>query len=349
MRVQHALWRIPGLRNATVLALALVTSPANAHVKWFAPFDTQTRPLSTTAVADERFIVFSLVLPAILFLGYVLDRQIDRSQWMLALDRHLGPTRDRLPDILRFAVAIFFGALWATGGIILTPELKTTSPLIPWLQFFIALSTMFRHTLFFTGIGILGLYGYAINEYGIFHLFDYPIFIGIAIYLMLTGTGRPRFIEWRMPVLFASVGTTLMWAAIEKFCYPQWTFPILTQKPEITLGIDHATYMCYAGFVEFTLAFFLISSTAFIRLAGAVLLLMFTAAIFEFGKIDALGHLLIIVVLAMFVIHGKTPLHVVVDRLGGSAIVHSGALVALHFGALALFLHLYQFLHHVAA
>lgn len=333
---------------AAVVVPALLTSiPASAHVKWFAPFDTSAKPLSPFAVVDDLFIVFSLVLPAVLFAGYVLDTWLDRSRWMPALESRLAYARDRLPDMLRFAVAIFFGAIWATGGIILTPELRTESPLIPWLQFFIALSTMFRHTLFFTGIGIIGLYGFALVEYGLFHLFDYPVFIGIAIYLTLTGTGRERLMQWRMPVLFASVGVTLMWAAIEKFCYPQWTFPLLSSKPEITFGIDPAVYMACAGFAEFTLAFLLISCTGLVRLAAAILLSIFAVAILGFGKIDALGHLLIIVVLAMFAIHGKTQLHTIADRLWHSAIVRSGALVALHFGALGSFLLLYQVLHRV--
>jgi hypothetical protein len=331
-----------------IAAPVLVQSiPASAHVKWFAPFDTNTKPLPTNAVIDDLFIVFSLVLPAVLFVSYVLDTLLDRSRWMPALESRLAHARDRLPDMLRFAVAIFFGAVWATGGIILTPELKTDSPLIPWLQLFIALSTMFRRTLFFTGMGIIGLYGFAMSEYGLFHLFDYPIFIGIAIYLMLTGTGSERLMQWRMPVLFASVGITLMWAAIEKFCYPQWTFPILSSKPEITFGIDPAAYMACAGFAEFTLAFLLISCTGLVRLAAAILLSIFAVAILGFGKIDALGHLLIIVVLAMFVIHGKTNLHTIADKVWHSAIVRSGALVALHFGALASFLVLYQVLHRV--
>ncbi|MGH9908279.1 MAG: hypothetical protein ACRD8U_22170, partial [Pyrinomonadaceae bacterium] len=251
-------------RYLCVAPCIFIAASANAHVKWFAPFDTRTQPLLPANVADDNFITLSLILPAILFVAYALDRRIDRSRFIVPVEQYFASVGDRLPEMLRIAVAIFFGALWATGGIILTPELQTASPLIPWLQFFIALSTMFRRTLFFTGVGILGLYGYALSQYGAFHLFDYPIFIGIAIYLMLTGINHPLLLQWRMPVLFAAVGTTLMWAAIEKFCYPQWTFPLLEDKPQITFGINHSLYMCFAGFAEFTLAFLLISSTAFV-------------------------------------------------------------------------------------
>ncbi len=268
---------------------------------------------------------------------------------MTLTERRLEELRDRLPDMLRIAVAIFFGALWAKEGVILTPELTTDSTLIPWLQFFIALGTMFRRTLFFSGIGIIGLYVFALMEYGAFHLLDYPIFVGIAFYLMLTGIGRPRLLRWRMPILFAAVGVTLMWAGIEKFSYPNWTFPILEQKPGMMFGIDQKTFMCCAGLTEFMLAFMLISSTALVRIAGAILLFMFTAAIFEFGKIDALGHLLIIVVLAMFIIHGKSPLQDAFGRLGRTAVAHSGALVTLHFIALAIFMFSYQIAHRLFA
>jgi hypothetical protein len=328
----------------------LVSSSASAHVKWFAPFDTHSAPLPITEVVNDKFIVITLLLAAVLFLSYALDRFANRMQWEQVIDGYLGSARQRLPDMLRISVAIFFAALWTLEGVILTPELKTASPVIPWLQLVIALSTMFRKTLVFTGAGILALYGYAIYEYGVFHLMDYPVFIGIAVYLILTGLGCLRLLQWRMPILYASVGVTLMWAAIEKFGYPHWTHPILAAKPEITLGIDFGTYMCCAGFTEFVLAFLLISSTAFVRLVSAALLLVFTSAILGFGKVDALGHLLIIVVLAMFVIHGKSRLQDAIAAGGGSGhslVAQSGAMVGLHFVALAGFFVAYYGFHRI--
>ena len=40
-----------------------------------------------------------------------------------------------------------------------------------------------------TAIGIVFLFGVAIENYGFFHMADYPIFLGVAVYL---GAIRPR-------------------------------------------------------------------------------------------------------------------------------------------------------------
>ena len=121
--------------------------------------------------------------------------------------------------------------LWDTGGIILTPELKTTSTLVPMVQLAIAASMLFRSTLKFGAVGIMALYVYAVEEYGAFHMMDYPIFPGVALYLALTGVKSPYFCALRLPVLYTGVAVTMMWGAIEKFGYPSWTFPLLATHP----------------------------------------------------------------------------------------------------------------------
>ena len=55
--------------------------------------------------------------------------------------------------------------------------------------------------------------------------------------------------------------------------------------------------MTAAGVIEFGLAFGLIWTPLVRRLAALVLTAMFISAIFEFGKIDAIGHLMIIAIL----------------------------------------------------
>ena len=73
-------------------------------------------------------------------------------------------------------MGILFLVLWDSGGTILTPELKTTSSLVPLVQLAIAASMLFRSTLKFGAVGIMALYVYAVEEYGAFHMMDYPIF-----------------------------------------------------------------------------------------------------------------------------------------------------------------------------
>jgi hypothetical protein len=65
----------------------------------------------------------------------------------------------------------------------------------------------------------------------------------------------------------------------------------------MTLGYDPEFYMQAAGVVEFTLAFALIWTPLVRRVAAIMLAAAFIGAIAQFGKVDAIGHALIIVVL----------------------------------------------------
>ena len=63
--------------------------------------------------------------------------------------------------------------------------------------------------------------------------------------------------------------------------------------------------MYIAGFVEFSLAFFMITGTALLRWACTALLILMVSAIPEFGRVDAIGHLLIIAGLLAMIIAGQ--------------------------------------------
>ena len=86
--------------------------------------------------------------------------------------------------------------------------------------------------------------------------------------------------------------------------------------------------MTAAGFMEFSLAFALLWTPLVRSLAAAVLAFMFVSAVFEFGKIDAVGHLMIVVIL-ITVGADNGP---VVRRAALAPIVYAGAL-ALDFAA----------------
>lgn len=96
---------------------------------------------------------------------------------------------------------------------------------------------------------------------------------------------------------------SLMWAAIEKWAYPQWTYPLLEARPYLTLGIPAGDFMVVAGFVEFALAFYILTGLS----------LIFVSAILDFGKLDAIGHLPTIACLA-----GQRPRTPGCDRSGRS-------------------------------
>jgi hypothetical protein len=146
---------------------------------------------------------------------------------------------------------------------------------------------------------------YAVATYGAFHLMDYPIFPAIAVYLALLDAKTPYLVALRLPVLYTGVAVTMMWGAIEKFGYPYWTFPLLATHSDLTLGFSFEQFMYIAGFVEFSLAFFMVTGTALLRWSCMALLVLMVSAIPEFGRVDAIGHLLIIAGLLAMIIAGQ--------------------------------------------
>jgi hypothetical protein len=157
---------------------------------------------------------------------------------------------------------------------------------------------IWRRTLPFSAVGIVMLFGLAVRDYGAFHLMDYPIFLGVAVYLALTGFGRTVFVGVRpLDIVRWAAGITLMWASVEKWAYPEWTFPLFISHPAMNMGFDIEFFMRAAGVIEFTLAFALVWSPLPRRAAAIILIGMFVSAVLEFGKLDAMGHSVIIVVL----------------------------------------------------
>jgi hypothetical protein len=112
-----------------------------------------------------------------------------------------------------------------------------------------------------------------------------------------------------MPILHVAMCVTLMWGAVEKWAYPQWTFPLLAERPYLTFGLVPQDFMIVAGFVEFALAFYILTGSALVRLAVGVLMSIFVAAIADFGKLDAVGHLPMLVSLLAMLLHGPSPVH----------------------------------------
>ncbi len=211
-------------------------------------------------------------------------------------------------------------ALFATGGVILTPELHTDADWPTWLQLGIAISFLSRHTCLIGGIGIVILYGYGTSLYGVFHLADYPIFLGIAAYFGLTSLTSERLRSLRMPILYVTLCMSLMWGAIEKWAYPQWTLALLDMRPYLTAGLSPEDFLLFAGFVEFGLAFYILAGFSLIRPATFALLSIFAMAIVEFGKIDAVGHLPIMIPLLVMFLHGPTQLHRWFHKAGNGAV-----------------------------
>lgn len=332
---------MPRLGLLAAAAMLLLPCESQAHIKWFCAYDTTVPPLPIDKVITPTFAAIAIGFGAVMFVAYLIDRLVEGSNYANRIDNMIVRGEPYIFALVRAAVGALFVSLWTSGGLILTPELKTTSVYIPWLQLAIAASMLFRPTVTFGAAGILGLYAYAASVYGAFHLMDYPIFPGVAVYLCLAASSRRFLRDLRLPVLYSSVAITMMWGAVEKFGYPYWTFPLLATHRDLTLGLGLDWFMNIAGFVEFSLAFFMLTGTALLRLSCLALLVLLVGAVPEFGKIDAVGHLLIITGLVAMIIAGHRTIRLPSFVRRAGVVTRAGIMTAAYTATVTCFFVLY--------
>ncbi len=275
------------------------TTAAEAHVKWFAPYIVAApqRPVLATLSDAWFWIGIALVLAC-----FLATRLVETSRYGVvildALDRVTTPLWRRLDDFVRAIIAAFFVAIFAMGGIYLTPDLKTPHEWVSWGQLLIAAGIFSRRTTILSATGIIGLWALAVRDYGIYHLLDYlALGLATAAYLVLAASRRGLWCAHRFEVLRWGLAVALMWSSMEKFAYPDWFYPLAQEKPFLTLGLPRDAFIPMAGVAEFTLGFGLVWTPLVRRLSGVALLVTFTTAVFPFGRIDLIGHGLIMAIL----------------------------------------------------
>jgi len=325
---------------ALVAALACAPKVADAHVKWFVQFDLLCPPREPFSVMMSRYFLgfAAVVLPLMFAVAYVDQRttghgllaRVGLKRIALGLEPAFAFVARHAPAIIRYAAALFFFILFVTGSFILTPELKTQTEWVRWLQLAVALLLLTQRSAWLGALGVAVLYGKAVADYGLFHMLDYPIFPGVAIYILMWSLWDKRTDVLADAVLRGFTSITLLWAGIEKFAYPEWSFPLLAEKPALTFGFNPEFYMVAAGFVEFCAAYLLISGRLASRAAAFVLLLLFVSAIVPFGAIDALGHSVIIVVLVVLSAGSNNPAapHLEWRSPGDTAFAHTCVFLA---------------------
>jgi len=281
------------------VALLAFTLPAQAHVKWFAPYIVGAAPQPVSATLTNLWFWTGLVLVVVFFLA---TRMVERSPAgetiLTGLDRVTDPLWRRLDDFIRACIGAFFVAVFAVGGVYLTPDLKTPSEWVSWTQLLIAAGVFSRRTMPLSAAGIIGLWVLALRDYDFFHLLDY-LALGVAVagYLVLASTRNEDWRRHRFEVLRWGVAIALMWSSLEKFAYPQWFYPLVEEKPFLTFGMPRDMFIPMAGVAEFTLGFGFIWTPLVRRLSAIALFVIFTAAVWPFGRIDLVGHALIMAVL----------------------------------------------------
>lgn len=297
-------------------ALSLWPQAAQAHVKWFAPYIVEASPRPILLTLTDQFFWTGLILVLIFFIA---ARAVERSAFgprlLMGLDNLTQPLWLRLDDFIRIVIGAFFVAIFAVGGIYLTPDLKTDSEWISWSQLIIAALVFSRRTQVFAAAGIIVLWLLALRDFQLFHMLDYlALGVGVAAYLVLdslTGrpdSGRPDWRALRFSAIRTGVAIALMWSSLEKFAYPDWFYPLVEEKPFLTFGIPRDAFIPMAGLAEFTMGFGLLWTPLIRRLSAIALFIIFTAAVYPFGRIDLVGHALIMaVIVAIVADHSREP------------------------------------------
>lgn len=343
------------MRAAAILCVLLCHSTLVwGHVKWFSPYDTSEAPLPPTSViAIPGFWLILLVsIEFIYFMVYLdagsarLKQEINRFRQKLI---HHLPV-DFAYRSLMLALIVFFSCVWTIGDVILTPELKHESSFVSAIQVGMLMTLMTKRSAKFAGIGIFALWFYAMNYYGLFHLADYIIFIGIAVFLIIGAQDKNKEVSGiSFLILYVSISWTLQWASIEKWVYPDWSYPLLEEKPHIAMGCTKEMFMVMAGFAEFTLAFLLIALTGIGFLITTLSLAsVFVLAIIDFGKIDAIGHLAIIVCLVLMAIQGPSKINIWFECLDKDPVRRAMKITTAYCVALLFFTVIYYSMYHLS-
>ncbi len=293
------------------LVAAIVPVAAAAHVKWFAPYIVDASPAPLTRTLTDPWFWTGIALVLVFF---IVTRLFERSAVgnvaLDTMDRVTNPLWLRLDDFVRIMIAAFFVAIFSVGGVYLTPDLKTPSEWVSWFQLLIAAGIVSRRTMPFSAAGIIFLWVLALRDYDFFHLLDYlALGVAVAAYLVLEASGRAEWRKHRFEVLRWGVAIALMWSSLEKFAYPEWFYPLVLEKPFLTFGLPRDVFIPMAGVAEFAMGFGLLATPLVRRLSAVALFVIFNAAVYPFGRVDLIGHALIMAIIVVIAVDHTRELH----------------------------------------
>ena len=312
MRTRRSPFASTGARIAAFATAFIVTaSPAHAHVKWFAPYivDAQPAPVTGTLANIWFWLAIALVL-AFFMATRLIEKSPIGETILVGMDGAAKPLWTRLDDFVRVVIGAFFVAIFAVGGVYLTPDLKTPAEWVSWLQLLIAFGVFSRRTMPLSAVGIILLWVLALTEYDFFHLLDY-LALGVAVagYLVLAASKNEDWRKHRFEALRWGVAIALMWSSLEKFAYPEWFYPLVVEKPFLTFGMPRDVFIPMAGVAEFTMGFGLLWTPLVRRLSAVALFIIFNAAVYPFGRIDLVGHALIMAIIVAIAVDPERELH----------------------------------------
>ncbi|MFL6373234.1 MAG: hypothetical protein ACJ73D_01075 [Pyrinomonadaceae bacterium] len=340
--------------NLTVLAvIATACVSVEGHVKWFVDYDVTKPPTPIGDVLNGLFVKMFLVSAAGIYVFFAADRYLYKKNYFVPLDEKLRKLDGLGAYVMRASAGLFFLLLWVWYLIYgvtfyITPELRTTAVWVPWTHLALALLLISKRTAPLAGIGVFVLFAAAVNDYGIFHMLDYEIFGGIGFFLIVANLGSAKWLRAGFIVLFACTGLTLVWASVEKFGYAEWTLPLLAKNPDMTMGMSATTFMTLSGFVEFNVTFALLGAVSIVgRLVSLGAMSIFVLAVFKFGAVDALGHLMIVAILIVLIVRGPTDARNMLALGDKSVWTEAYFMTGLYFLAFVMIFILYYGLHYL--
>ncbi len=276
---------------------------AFAHVKWFSAYSFAERPLTLDEILTPLFAILFAASTLGVAVVVVLDDRLTRLSGYVRFVGWLSRFENRSDLFLRVAVGSVLLLSWQSGSM-LVPEIPSLHAAIDLAQLAIALLILANRLTAYAGYGLFALYGLAFWHYGALHLLDYAYLLGAGYYLIALESPRKKMRDSALPGLYASVGFSLCWVALEKLVYPQWALEILQDRPFLTLGFEPGFFLTSAAFVEFTLGFLLIVCLIQRPLAVAVTGLFMTTTL-VFGKLEFIGHAIVHAALIVFILKGR--------------------------------------------
>lgn len=286
--------------TAMASAAAMVPRPAHAHVKWFSEFSFADEPLGVAQAATATFFALAVLSMAVIGAMVLLDRRLQDAAWYRGVNGWLADRRGEALLVMRIGLFATLLLAWQADAL-LAPELRA-APWTGWAQFALALLLLFPRTVPAAGGGVIALYLLGAARFGAFHLLDYLFFAGAGWYLLVSRASE-RVRGTGIPALYATIGFSLCWVALEKIVYPRWALYLLEQHPQLALGLDVRFFLLAAAFVEFSLGYLLIINLLQRPLALVITLVFFTTTM-VFGKLEVIGHTPIHAALIVFLLEG---------------------------------------------
>jgi hypothetical protein len=106
--------------------------------------------------------------------------------------------------------------------------------------------------------------------------------------------------------------------------------------------------MTVSGFVEFFVTFVMLGAESVVgRLESIGMMSIFVVAVFKFGVVDAIGHLMIVAILFVLIVRGPTDARYMLLLPEKSVFTEAYFMTGLYFLAFGMIFILYYGLHHL--